>query len=223
MTARTPVHRLHVATELHQFIETQVLPGTGVASAAFWKGFDAIVADLAPKNIALLAERDRLQTELDAWHKAHPGPIAGARGMQAYRKFLEKIGYLVPVPAQVKATTRNVDAELATQAGPVRLFPALRVSPQASTAEFDGRFPQGADYVIVPAVHEVKNAAKLDFIVQERLLLMIRAQEQVTALEKQQFESILRLSGLRGGLLVNFNVPVLRKGVHRVMLKRRES
>ena len=52
---------------------------------------------------------------------------------------------------------------------------------------------------------------------------MIRAQEQVTALEKQQFESILRLSGLRGGLLVNFNVPVLRKGVHRVMLKRRES
>ena len=71
--------------------------------------------------------------------------------------------------------------------------------------------------------HEVKNAAKLDFIVQDRLLLMIRSQEQVTALEKQQFESILRLSGLRGGLLVNFNVPVLRKGVHRVMLKRRES
>jgi malate synthase len=54
-----------------------VLPGTGVDSAAFWKGFDAIVADLAPKNIALLAERDRLQTELDAWHKANPGPIAG--------------------------------------------------------------------------------------------------------------------------------------------------
>ena len=71
--------------------------------------------------------------------------------------------------------------------------------------------------------HEVKNAAKLDFIVQERLLLIVRSQEQVTALEKQQFESILRLSGLRGGLLVNFNVPVLRKGLHRVMLKRRES
>jgi malate synthase len=56
------------------------------------------VADLAPKNIALLAERDRLQTELDAWHKAHPGPIAGAH--ETYRKFLEKIGYLVPVPAR---------------------------------------------------------------------------------------------------------------------------
>ena len=125
MTARTPVHRLQVATELHQFIEAEVLPGTGVDSARFWAGFDAIVADLAPRNIALLAERDRLQTELDAWHKAHPGPIAGARGMQAYRKFLEKIGYLVPVPAQVKATTRNVDAELATQAGPQLVVPIL--------------------------------------------------------------------------------------------------
>ena len=48
--------------------------------------------------------------------------------------------------------------------------------------------------------HEVRNAARLDFIVQDQLLLMIRAQEQVSAQEKQQFESVLRLSGLRGGL-----------------------
>ncbi|MCJ0766019.1 malate synthase G [Variovorax terrae] len=125
MTARTAIHRLQVASNLHRFIEDQVLPGTGVESAAFWKGFDAIVADLAPKNIALLAERDRLQAELDAWHKAHPGPIQGARGMKAYRAFLEKIGYLVPPPAKARATTRNVDAELAAQAGPQLVVPIL--------------------------------------------------------------------------------------------------
>jgi malate synthase len=51
-----------------------VLPGTGVEPAAFWAGFDALVRDLAPKNAALLAERDRLQAELDAWHKRQPGP-----------------------------------------------------------------------------------------------------------------------------------------------------
>jgi len=90
-TARTPVHRLQVATALYQFIEDKVLPGTGVKSAAFWKGFDALVADLAPKNIALLAERDRLQSEMDRWHKAHPGPITD---MKAYQGFLTKIGYL---------------------------------------------------------------------------------------------------------------------------------
>ncbi len=121
-TARTATHRLQVATELHNFVNAQVLPGTGVDAATFWQGFDAIVADLAPKNIALLAERDRLQTELDAWHTANPGEI---KDMAAYKAFLTKIGYLVPVPADTKTTTANVDAELALQAGPQLVVPVL--------------------------------------------------------------------------------------------------
>jgi len=120
MTARTTVHGLQVATTLHRFVEDQVLPGTGVEADAFWRGFAAIVNDLAPKNAALLAERDRLQAELDHWHRAHPGPI---KKPAKYRQFLEKIGYLVPVPASVKATTKNVDAELALQAGPQLVVP----------------------------------------------------------------------------------------------------
>ena len=120
MTARTTVHGLEVATVLYRFIEDQVLPGTGVDAAAFWKGFDAIVSDLAPKNAALLAERDRLQTELDAWHRANPGPITKPK---AYRKFLQGIGYLVPVPGKVKVSTKNVDSELASQAGPQLVVP----------------------------------------------------------------------------------------------------
>ncbi|NML86853.1 MAG: malate synthase G, partial [Polaromonas sp.] len=121
-TERTTRHGLQVATELCRFIEEKVLPGSGVESSQFWTGFDAIVADLAPKNIALLAERDRLQTEMDVWHKAHPGPIAD---MPAYRAFMEKIGYLVPQPQDVTITTANVDAELAVQAGPQLVVPIL--------------------------------------------------------------------------------------------------
>ncbi|OOG46564.1 malate synthase G [Polaromonas sp. A23] len=121
-TPRTSLHRLQVATVLQRFVDEQVLPGTGVDRASFWKGFDAIVADLAPKNIALLAERDRLQSEMDAWHKANPGPIAD---MKAYRAFLEKTGYLVPQPKKVTITTGNVDAELAKQAGPQLVVPIL--------------------------------------------------------------------------------------------------
>ena len=121
-TARTACHRLQVATSLYQFIEEQVLPGIGVKSAAFWKGFDALVADLAPKNIALLAERDRLQSEMDRWHKAHPGPITD---MKAYQGFLTKIGYLAEHPKQARITTKNVDAELAVQAGPQLVVPVL--------------------------------------------------------------------------------------------------
>ena len=122
MTARTTLHRLQVATELYDFIQDNVLPGTGIDSATFWAGFDAIVNDLAPKNAALLAERDRIQLEMDAWHQAHPGPIAD---MAAYRAFLENIGYIVPEPAQVQATTANVDDELAIQAGPQLVVPIL--------------------------------------------------------------------------------------------------
>ena len=122
MSTRTTVHRLHVEDVLYRFINEQVLPGTGVSAEAFWAGFDALVADLAPKNLALLAERDRLQAELDTWHGAHPGPI---RDMAGYRKFLETIGYLVPTPGAVKITTANVDAELATQAGPQLVVPIL--------------------------------------------------------------------------------------------------
>ena len=121
-TPRTQVHGLQVATELFNFVNNEVLPGTGVSNESFWKGFDAIVADLAPKNAALLKERDRLQTELDTWHQANPGPITN---MVAYRKFLETIGYLVPQPAELKITTANVDAELAVQAGPQLVVPIL--------------------------------------------------------------------------------------------------
>ncbi len=121
-TQRTTINGLQVATELYRFINDKVLPGTGVASEAFWTGFDAIVTDLAPKNIALLAERDRLQTELDTWHKANPGPIVD---MPTYRTFLEKIGYLAPAPGRAAVTTANVDAELALQAGPQLVVPVL--------------------------------------------------------------------------------------------------
>ena len=122
MTDRTTVHGLQVAPLLKHFVDEQVLPGTGVSAESFWSGFATIVTDLAPRNIALLAERERLQAELDTWHKANPGPV---RDMLAYRTFLEQIGYLVPQPAEVVATTANVDDELALQAGPQLVVPIL--------------------------------------------------------------------------------------------------
>ena len=122
MNERTTCHGLQIATPLYRFIEDKVLPGTGVDSAAFWKGFDAIVHDMAPRNMALLAERDRLQAELDNWHRANPGPI---RDTAAYRAFLESVGYLQPQPDAFTITTSNVDAELAIQAGPQLVVPIL--------------------------------------------------------------------------------------------------
>lgn len=123
MTNRTTIHGLQVATELKTFIDEQVLPGTGIDAGDFWAGFDRIVNELAPKNAALLAERDRLQAAMDEWHRANPGPLDKKAKMKAYRKHLQKIGYLVADPGDVKVKTKNVDAELATQAGPQLVVP----------------------------------------------------------------------------------------------------
>ncbi|ALV09073.1 malate synthase G [Roseateles depolymerans] len=122
MSTRVQHHRLHIDADLARFIDTEALAGTGLSPDTFWAGFDALVHDLAPKNAALLKERDRLQSELDAWHRAHPGPI---QDMAAYKDFLTRIGYLVPTPADRRATTANVDAELAIQAGPQLVVPIL--------------------------------------------------------------------------------------------------
>jgi malate synthase len=120
MTEMTQRDRLRVAEKLAHFIETEALPGTGVDLEQFWRGFAVIVHDLAPKNRALLAERDRLQAELDTWHREHPGPV---RDLNAYRSLLESIGYIVPTPASVHATTTGVDREIAEQAGPQLVVP----------------------------------------------------------------------------------------------------
>ncbi|MCU1726887.1 malate synthase G [Pseudomonas sp. 7P_10.2_Bac1] len=114
-------HGLKVAPVLHHFIDNEVLPGTGLDAQAFWSGFADLVHELAPINRALLAERDRLQVELDTWHREHPGPITD---MAQYRIFLTGIGYLQPPPDQVKVSTDNVDTEISVQAGPQLVVPA---------------------------------------------------------------------------------------------------
>ena len=105
---------------LHDFIEDEALPGTGVAPARFWPALDAIVHDLAPRNRVLLARRNELQARIDAWHRARRGQLLDP---QAYQDFLREIGYLLPEGPDFAATTENVDAEISTIAGPQLVVP----------------------------------------------------------------------------------------------------
>lgn len=122
MTERIQVGGLQVAGVLHEFVENEALPGTGVDSAAFWAGAERIIDDLAPRNRALLAERHDIQGKLDAWHTEHPG---ANYDRAAYKKFLTDIGYLRPEPADFQITTANVDDEIATMAGPQLVVPVM--------------------------------------------------------------------------------------------------
>ncbi|CAN7707220.1 DJ-1/PfpI family protein [Neorhizobium sp. LjRoot104] len=71
--------------------------------------------------------------------------------------------YLMPYGVLRRADVADVVA-LATQPGPMALYPALKVEPQATIADFDRQHPEGADYVIVPAMVRENDPAALRWI-----------------------------------------------------------
>jgi malate synthase len=111
---------LRIAAALHDFISTEAIPGTGIDPDAFWQGFGVLVRDLAPRNKALLERRDALQQQIDDWHRAHRGRPIDRDG---YLRFLRGIGYLQPEPPDFAVGTTQVDAEIASIAGPQLVVP----------------------------------------------------------------------------------------------------
>jgi malate synthase len=120
MTDRVIVEGLSVARVLYDFINREVLPGTGVPEAGLWTRLDRIIHDLAPRNRALLAKRDALQMQIDEWHRACKGKPFD---LATYRAFLGTIGYLVPERDDFTVDTENVDDEVARIAGAQLVVP----------------------------------------------------------------------------------------------------
>ena len=120
MTDRIEKHGLKVARPLFDFVEKEALPGTGLDSERFWKGFAELAVKLMPVNRELLAERDRLQAAIDDWHRKNPARPIDAT---AYTAFLKEIGYLVPEGPDFQIGTQNVDPEIAEIAGPQLVVP----------------------------------------------------------------------------------------------------
>ena len=122
MTDMTTRAGLAIDARLATFLERDVLTPLGRDLGAFWQGFAALLADFAPRNRALLAKREALQAQIDAWHMERAGRPHDAA---AYKAFLTEIGYLVPEPGDFRIGTQNVDPEIATMAGPQLVVPIL--------------------------------------------------------------------------------------------------
>ena len=143
---------LRIAAQLVEFTESRALAGTGIAADTLWQGLTDILARFVPHNRMLLAKRDVIQAQLDAWHRAHPGPITD---MAAYQAFLRDIGYLAPEPAAFSIGTQNVDAEIAVMAGPQLVVPSLndRFVLNAANARWGSLYDAlyGTDVLPAPA------------------------------------------------------------------------
>ena len=148
MSKRLEIGGLGVAKCLHDLVNDEIAPGTGVRPEAFWRSLANIVRDLGPKNRALLDRRDRLQAQLDAWHAERTArPVDPVE----YRAFLESIGYLLPAGEDFRIETANVDDEIAFIAGPQLVVPAdnARYALNAANARWGSLYDAlyGADVI----------------------------------------------------------------------------
>jgi transcriptional regulator GlxA family with amidase domain len=89
--------------------------------------------------------------------------VARPPGIIGINDATENTDYLMPFGILRRAAIADVVA-LATAPGPVTLYPALTVEPQATVAEFDAQHPDGADYVIVPQMSRDDDPAAIAWI-----------------------------------------------------------
>ena len=120
MTSFTEKNGLKIAPELADFIETEALPGTGVSSETFWAALSALAHEFGPRNKALLEKREALQGQIDQWHIRHRNQ---PHDHEAYKAFLEEIGYLLPEGDDFEIDTANTDPEIASVPGPQLVVP----------------------------------------------------------------------------------------------------
>ena len=114
------IKNLSVSEKLLNFVNDKLLPGTKIKKEFFWDGFDRYVHELAPKNKKLLEIREKLQKNIDDWHKDRKGKKIN---IKKYKKFLTKIGYLKKTGPNFKIKTKNVDAEISKICGPQLVVP----------------------------------------------------------------------------------------------------
>ena len=113
---------LEISSEIKNVLEDEILPGLDISAEEFWISFEKIIDDFSPRNKALLAKREEIQTLIDEWHISKKGEV---HNHDEYRSFLEEIGYIVPRASNFTISTENVDPEIKTIAGPQLVVPVM--------------------------------------------------------------------------------------------------
>ena len=115
-------NNLNISPSLIDFVENELLPGLNISSEYFWKTFENILESFTQRNIELLEERKNIQKKLDNWYIENKG---SSFDLDAYKSFLEKIGYLSPRTNDFSIKTWNVDPEIRKIAGPQLVVPVM--------------------------------------------------------------------------------------------------
>ena len=120
MSNKISKFELNIDSNLYNFVNLEVLPGTNINEDSFWKGFSELINELAPINKTLLEKRKNIQKQINNWHQENSGKDHDPK---LYEKFLRDIKYLLPEGPDFKINTENVDSEISEISGPQLVVP----------------------------------------------------------------------------------------------------
>ena len=164
---------LQVHPHLVELLESDITPGTIVSPDSFWQALADLVRDFAPRNRELLETREKLQQQIDAWHREHPGRDYDR---VAYRTFLEDIGYLLPQGEPFTIGTTNVDPEIASVAGPQLVVPVMnaRYALNAANARWGSLYDAFYGTDVIPEDGGAERGGSYNPVRGERVIALAR-------------------------------------------------
>ena len=171
MNERIELHGLSVAKELYDLVCDEIMPGTGVDPDRFWMELSRIVADLGPKNRALLNKRDELQAKIDEWHQGNLD-----YQLKDYKGFLKKIGYLAPEGEPFKVSVANADVEITRIAGPQLVVPVdnSRYALNAANARWGSLYDALYSTDVIPEIAGCKRAGRYNPVRGRKVIEYVR-------------------------------------------------
>ena len=146
------VKNLSVSKILYDFINNELLKGINIKKDKFWDGFDKATRELVPINKKLLEKREQLQRLIDNFHLERRNKKLD---LNAYKKFLNKIGYLKKTGPNFKIVTKNVDNEISNICGPQLVCPIsnARFLLNAANARWISLYDSLYGTDIIPETH----------------------------------------------------------------------
>ena len=161
--------KLSIASILLNFVNNELLPGSGVSKKKFWNGLSKCAHELAPKNKNLVEFREILQKKIDIWHRDKRGKKTNNK---KYLNFLKGIGYLKKEGKKFQIQTKNVDSEISKIAGSQLVVPVMnaRYSLNAANSRWGSLYDALYGTDVIPESNGAERGRKYNYIRGEKVI-----------------------------------------------------
>ena len=165
--------QLSIASKLFDFVNNELLPGTGITKGNFWLGLDKCAHELSTKNKNLLEFREILQKKIDIWHRDKKGKKINNK---KYISFLKEIGYLKKEKKKFQIQTKNVDNEISTIPGPQLVVPVMnaRYALNAANARWGSLYDALYGTDVISEANGAERGKKYNYIRGEKVIAYAR-------------------------------------------------